>query len=142
MFRIRRDGTASAPVFYGGSTVAYKIFEGSDGNRWEVWLVVPTEAERRRGERRVVQRSGGLAYSGPERRVGPDRRSKVSTGRTVVTPEFEKGWLCFERAEGEKRRLAPVPEGWESASDKELWEWCEAAAVVNKCGPRREELGS
>ncbi|HWL39758.1 MAG TPA: hypothetical protein VNO75_05925 [Gemmatimonadaceae bacterium] len=121
--------------------MAYKIFEGPDGTKWEVWLVVPTEAERRRGERRASHRSSALTYTGPERRVGPDRRTKLSGGRTVVAVDFESGWLCFESDQGEKRRLAPVPTGWDAAEKERLWDWCEAATVVVKCGPRREELG-
>ncbi len=121
--------------------MAYKIFEGQDGSKWEVWLVVPTDAERRRGERRVAHRSAAVQYSGPERRVGPERRTRPSGVRTVVSPDFESGWLCFESDLGEKRRLAPVPDGWEGATHEALWGWCEAAMVVNKCGPLREELG-
>jgi hypothetical protein len=36
-----------------------------------------------------------------------------------VRPGFENGWLGFE-CESERRRLAPVPAGWERASDDEL----------------------
>jgi hypothetical protein len=36
-----------------------------------------------------------------------------------VRPGFESGWLGFE-CEQERRRLAPVPAGWETASDDEL----------------------
>ncbi len=36
-----------------------------------------------------------------------------------VRPGFESGWLGFE-CDGERRRLAPVPAGWETASDDEL----------------------
>ena len=36
-----------------------------------------------------------------------------------VSPGFEDGWLSFE-AEGEKRRLAPVPAGWEDATEVHL----------------------
>ena len=120
--------------------MAYKIFEGQNGAKWEVWLVIPTDAERRRGERRVAHRPAALIYSGPERRVGPDRRTRPSGGRTVVSPDFESGWLCFESDQGEKWRLAPVPEGWEVAEDDELWAWCKTAVVVVKCGPKRQEL--
>ncbi len=121
--------------------MSYKLFEGPNGIKWEVWMVVPTESERRRGERRVANRSTALLYTGPERRTGPDRRAKAGAGRTVVSPDLESGWLCFESAEGEKRRLAPVPDDWERATSEKLWVWCEAAMQVVKCGPRREELG-
>lgn len=32
---------------------------------------------------------------------------------------FQQGWLCFGAAT-EKRRLSPIPEGWEDASEEEL----------------------
>ena len=120
--------------------MSYQIFESPAGTKWEVWLVVPTEAERRRGERRAVHKSPALAYSGPERRVGAERRVKPSVGRAVVAAYFEGGWLCFESEDGEKRRLAPVPGAWNEADKEKLWQWCEAATVVGKCGPSREEL--
>ena len=121
--------------------MAYKIFEAPNGDKWEVWLVVPTDAERRKGERRVARGSPALSYSGPERRTGGDRRTRVSGGRTVLSPDLVSGWLCFESEPGEKRRLVPVPDGWDLATDEKLWAWCELAAVVTRCGPRREELG-
>jgi hypothetical protein len=46
---------------------------------------------------------------------------------------LEKGWLCFER-NGEKRRLTPIPEDWETRSDAELLVFCRAAEAVK---PRR-----
>ena len=36
-----------------------------------------------------------------------------------VRPGFERGWLGFE-CESERRRLAPVPDGWDAATDDEL----------------------
>lgn len=36
-----------------------------------------------------------------------------------VRPGFEGGWLGFE-CDAERRRLAPVPAGWEEASDADL----------------------
>jgi hypothetical protein len=52
----------------------------------------------------------------------------------VVGPELRGGWLAFESRE-EKRRLAPVPAGWETASDDELREFLTRAAPRGK--PRR-----
>ena len=40
-----------------------------------------------------------------------------------VAAEFTYGWLCFETT-GEKRRLAPVPEGWDRADDETIEQWC------------------
>lgn len=114
--------------------MAYVDFEAPDGSKWQVWRILPTALERRRGERRVAVGAG--SYTGPERRVNPDRRQKVSVGRTVVSPGYEQGWLCFENEEGEKRRLVPVPEDWEEATPDRLWMWCRVAKRVVECGPR------
>ncbi|MDQ3674916.1 MAG: hypothetical protein M3365_11120 [Gemmatimonadota bacterium] len=112
----------------------YKLFDAPDGTKWEVWVVMPTAAERRQVQRRKVS-SALSGYRGPERRISVDRRREDSSGRTLVSPGFEHGWLCFESASGEKRRLVPIPDGWESATPEELWAWCESANEVPKCDP-------
>lgn len=114
----------------------YKSFEAPDGSKWSVWPVFPTAAERRRSERRVAASSAGASYAGPERRRTPERRVRAAGTRTVVTAGFEHGWLCFESEEGEKRRLAPVPDTWDTAKGDKLWLWCRAAVSVTKCDPR------
>ena len=46
-------------------------------------------------------------------------------------PSFAKGWLTFEHAtRGERRRLAPIPEGWTDASDERLLLLCRVAEPV------------
>jgi len=40
------------------------------------------------------------------------------------------GWLLFWSAEGEKRRLSPVPQNWSSLSRFELERWCMGASRV------------
>src|SRR6266542_1756006 len=107
-----------------GARVSYRSFYASDGRRWEVWLILPTAAERRAEGRR--SHAGGARV--PERRVSRDRR-RGSWQRTVVHPEFEKGWLCFE-TEGEKRRLAPVPKGWNDAGIEQLQDLLTRANLV------------
>jgi hypothetical protein len=42
--------------------------------------------------------------------------------------EYREGWLVFESAHGEKRRLAPIPKNWEALSDRELSALCAQAA--------------
>ena len=42
--------------------------------------------------------------------------------------EFREGWLAFESAHGEKRRLAPAPQDWESLTEQELTALCGQAA--------------
>ena len=114
--------------------MGYKIFNAPDGTKWEAWAVIPTSQERRQTQRRKVS-SALSGYRGPERRISVDRRREDSSGRTLVSPGFENGWLCFECTNGEKRRLVPIPNGWETASAEQLWEWCQSASEVPKCDP-------
>jgi hypothetical protein len=115
--------------------VSYRKFLDSENQRWEVWLVLPTAAERRRKERRVATGPGSASYGGHERRKTPSRRLNPFHRESVVQPGFESGWLCFESEEGEKRRLAPVPESWEGASSEQLQAWCRLGVPVLRCGP-------
>ena len=46
-----------------------------------------------------------------------------------LAPSFQHGWLCFESV-GEKRRLGPIPWGWESLSDRQLEEVLRRAEIV------------
>jgi hypothetical protein len=43
-----------------------------------------------------------------------------------VRPELARGWLAFQ-CHGERRRLAPIPVGWEQVSDEELERRCQLA---------------
>jgi hypothetical protein len=79
-------------------------FTDSTGVEWRVWEVFPS---------RVPKLGGGDTFS----------RSSLKE-----TP-FANGWLCFESTDA-KRRLAPIPVGWEFASGRLLEEYCERATVV------------
>ena len=52
-----------------------------------------------------------------------------------VTPQIqqvvglENGWLCFE-SKGEKRRLTPIPHGWNEMDDPGLKELLASARAV------------
>ena len=107
--------------------MAYKVFNAPDGTPWEVWLVKPSSTERRTAEAssaNAFQRSGVA-----------DRRVSDAGPRSVLSANFANGWLCFESKAGEKRRLTPVPDGWETASAQKLWEWCQSAREVPRCDP-------
>lgn len=110
----------------------YRTFWDSEGRSWQVWLVLPCAAERRAAERRVAS---GSTYSGTERRRGQIRRPRALRRETTVPIGFEAGWLCFECATGERRRLAPVPAEWEASDAAELSRLCDLAAVVLRCEP-------
>ena len=115
--------------------MSYRTFLDSTGKRWEVWLVTPAAAERRRVDRRAAATARGEDLSGfADRRHTPDRRKNPFRRTIEVASEYSKGWLCFE-SEGEKRRLAPVPEGWDEAGPDRMATWLQAAKRVVKCGP-------
>ena len=99
--------------------MAYREFTDDRGREWKVWDVYPTLAERR------------LRAAGPPR--GLRERRRRAAGRPPVRADMSNGWLTFESCDGERRRLAPIPdraEGWFSASDQELMSWCATAEVA------------
>ncbi|MGZ8375636.1 MAG: hypothetical protein ACXWZS_06545 [Gemmatirosa sp.] len=63
-----------------------------------------------------------------ERRAGGDRRLRLSRSRAHVAARAE-GWLAFQ-AGTVRRRLVPIPDGWEALSESELRALCQAAAAV------------
>ena len=114
--------------------MSYRTFLDARGKRWEVWLVTPAAAERRKVDRRVATGGTEPFTSGPERRKTPERRRAPFHRSAAISTEYSQGWLCFE-SEGEKRRLAPVPPGWDEAGPDRLSTWLQAAKRVVKCSP-------
>ena len=53
-----------------------------------------------------------------------------------VVPSYAGGWLTFESS-GERKRLAPIPPEWESASPELLIHWC-ARASTAYAAPREQ----
>jgi hypothetical protein len=53
----------------------------------------------------------------------------VPSSRATLSGEFESGWLTFESPAGRKR-LAPVPPNWETATPDRLELMCRAATDV------------
>jgi hypothetical protein len=78
-------------------------FTDSTGLEWRVWEVFPSRAPR----------------------PGADTFSRTS----LKDSPFENGWLCFE-SNTAKRRLAPIPAGWEFAPVHQLEQLCRQAEVV------------
>jgi hypothetical protein len=88
--------------------VAHRIFVDQHGVSWEVWDVLPGWADRRRSDdRRETPR------------VRKAERRALLGKRIGVRAELADGWLCF-RGGGEKRRVAPIPDGWEGFDDAKL----------------------
>lgn len=98
------------------------------GVLWQVWSVIPgmrKDGERRRGRDRRSPEPVFL-YRGPDRRKAADRRSTAVT----VSAAFAAGWLVFQ-APSERRRLAPIPAGWDALSSDGLARLCERATPVH-----------
>lgn len=49
-----------------------------------------------------------------------------------LAPELAAGWVAFESARGERRRLAPIPEGWYESGSSGLLGLLERAEVVHE----------
>jgi len=68
-------------------------------------------------------------------RAAHDRRQK-SEPRVAGEPEFRKGWLAFQSGV-DWRRVAPIPEAWESMSDRELLALLDRADLTSAPRPAR-----
>jgi hypothetical protein len=79
--------------------MSLRVFRDHGGQEWKVWDVKPYLTGAREERRRV------------------DRRRDAS----LLTPGLEAGWLCFENRM-EKRRLTPIPGGWQEAPEPQLEE--------------------
>ncbi len=101
-----------------------RTFRSSKGVEWRVWNVIP-------GHRGEDERRCGYDRRSPEpvlRYRGPDRRSEDE--RRALRPELpQSGWLVFESG-SERRRLMPIPPGWEIRSEADLERLCGRAKPV------------
>jgi hypothetical protein len=86
-------------------------FRDSTGVEWRVWEVFPSKTSPLSGADEMGRRS-------------------------LMGSAFADGWLCFESA-AEKRRLAPIPAGWEQVTLRQMEELWRAATVVTPRAPRR-----
>jgi hypothetical protein len=89
--------------------MSHRVVTDAAGRRWQVWAVTPG------------------AHTG---------RSPVG-----ISPEFARGWLAFEQLDvpaagrAEKRRLTPVPAGWELTSEPQVLGWLAHATPVTPVTP-------
>lgn len=118
--------------------MAHRTFVDAAGVEWQVWDVRPswTWAERRRTDRRrgaMELARDGRASDGAERPERQERRLRERRGegtrQLVVRNGYEDGWLTFECA-GQRRRLTPIPPGWETLPDLTLGELCRRSVDV------------
>ena len=97
-------------------------FPDSLGRIWEAWDTYPKRAD-----------DAAQAESAFSKYVA----NLVNQGRsapTSVRSQYQAGWLTF-KLDNARRRLAPIPSGWESADDTTWWLTLEAAAA-----PGRREI--
>lgn len=90
----------------------HRQFVDDTGATWAVWDVRPAAAGQ------VLARIPAPAR--PVRGPIPD-----------LDRALADGWLCFESS-AEKRRLAPIPTGWDSLSAADLAKLCESAPGVRR----------
>jgi hypothetical protein len=102
----------------------HRQFTDSKRTTWEVWDVEPGHAERRR-EDADRRRSG---------RTSGERRQRTDRTRVRIKSDLSHGWLAFE-SKHDRRRLAPIPTGWEAFDASTLERLCEQAASIGR--PKR-----
>jgi len=72
------------------------------------------------------------------REIGSPTLSKT-LARILENDRRKGGWLVFESADGDKRRLAPYPPDWRTMSVFEIERWCMRAVPVPPAPERRAE---
>jgi hypothetical protein len=92
----------------------YRQFTSSTGTVWKVYRVEP----------------GAVSES----------LSRLREHLVEAESERRRPWLFFESSAGERRRLTPVPAGWDdTCTDAQLAAWCEAADTIPPAPARRAE---
>jgi hypothetical protein len=102
-----------------------------DGKRrtWQVWDTVPKSAS----ESAIFQRSAQLKAESEARELGAASADRAAAAAALrrFTRGRERGWLTFMHGD-DKRRLSPIPEGWEQFDDARLSGLLQRAEPVSK----------
>ena len=113
--------------------MAHRTLIDEAGVRWEVWDVRPHWTNRRSEQERRQRTIDDPDVDPPvlEERHGVDRRhvERKVVPRLTMPEGLSQGWLTFESA-AERRRLSPIPSGWDTASTSELAAFCARASMV------------
>lgn len=59
----------------------------------------------------------------------------------IYDERLRSGWLTFENAAGERKRLAPIPGGWDEQPAERLDLMCRAAEAVRRTGATPDPEG-
>jgi hypothetical protein len=118
--------------------VAQRVFRDQGGAEWVVVDVMPDIGNRRAG----TDRRQSLAPDVVIERRQANRRVRARP-RVLLGSDLERGWLYFHTetetdADGARRRLAPIPPGWESLPEAELAALLARARQVSKGGAGRQ----
>lgn len=100
--------------------MSHRVVVDAAGVTWEVWAVEPTMVEHRSGT------------GDPPPVTGERRRAR--SARLKVSPAMIQGWLAI-RSDTERRRVAPIPPGWDEFDDARLLALVQGAESVG--APRR-----
>ena len=87
-----------------------RAFRDSTGVEWRVWEVFPSK-------------------------TSPLSSADAMSRTSLMGSAYANGWLCFE-SPSEKRRLAPIPAGWEHGGVRQIEEMWKSATIVT---PRRSD---
>lgn len=101
--------------------MAHREFIDSKQIAWAVWDVYPA-----RGDRRAP-----MADRRQFIREEEDRRTVIGVAGLRISPEYQAGWLAFQSGV-ERRRLAPVPPGWDKLDGPQLEQLCEVARPLGR----------
>ena len=85
--------------------MSHRVVVDAAGVTWELWAVEPT----------LVEHRSGTADSPPT--TGERRRAR--SPRLRLSPAMMGGWLAI-RSDTERRRVAPIPPGWDQFDDAHL----------------------
>ena len=94
--------------------MALREFRDGSGRHWEVWDTVPVAPS---GDYSDTPMGRLLANSREGTQHETDRAPTPMPGR--FTPGRELGWLTFASGTS-RRRLSPIPDGWQSMSESDL----------------------
>jgi hypothetical protein len=102
-----------------------------DGQRrtWQVWDTVPKTAS----ESAIFERSAQILAQTEARELeeGTHGRAAAAAALRRFTHGREHGWLTFMNGD-DKRRLSPIPDGWERFDDARLSALLQRAEHVSK----------
>ena len=115
--------------------MAQRVFRDQGGVEWVVVDVMPDTGNRRAGADRRTSAAPEVVI---ERRRATERRVRARP-RVLLGSDLAGGWLYFHAdrfgeaaSELPRRRLAPIPPGWESLPDAELAALLAQARQVTK----------